>query len=88
MYGVFKAYCTRVGDGPFPTEQSNEIGETLQTRGKEFGVTTKRKRRCGWLDAFLLQYSNMINSYSAYVFVINFFSFINFSLFLNQLCNY
>ena len=67
VYGVMKAYCTRVGDGPFPTEQNNKIGELLQTRGKEIGVTTKRKRRCGWLDMVLLRYSNMINGYTAYV---------------------
>jgi adenylosuccinate synthase len=65
VYGVAKAYCTRVGDGPFPTEQKNEIGELLQTRGREVGVTTKRKRRCGWLDTVLLRYSNVINGYSA-----------------------
>lgn len=60
-----KAYTTRVGDGAFPTEQSNEIGEMLQTKGKEIGVTTKRKRRCGWLDLVLLKYSHMINGYTA-----------------------
>lgn len=65
IYGVVKAYCTRVGDGPFPTELSDGLGETLQTRGGEIGVTTKRKRRCGWLDTVLLRYSNMINGYSA-----------------------
>ncbi|RWS01665.1 adenylosuccinate synthetase-like protein [Dinothrombium tinctorium] len=65
VYGVVKAYCTRVGDGPFPTEQNNEIGEYLQKRGKEIGVTTKRKRRCGWLDIVLLRYSNIINGYTA-----------------------
>ncbi|KAI1295602.1 Adenylosuccinate synthetase [Halotydeus destructor] len=65
VYGVAKAYCTRVGDGPFPTEQTNAIGDLLQERGKEIGVTTKRKRRCGWLDAVLLRYSNVINGYSA-----------------------
>lgn len=65
VYGVAKAYCTRVGDGPFPTEQLNEIGDLLQSRGKEIGVTTKRKRRCGWLDTVLLRYSNLINGYSA-----------------------
>lgn len=64
---MVKAYCTRVGDGPFPTEQRNEIGNILQSRGKEWGVTTKRKRRCGWLDTVLLTYSNMINGYTAYV---------------------
>lgn len=65
IYGVVKAYCTRVGDGPFPTELFNELGERLQKRGKEIGVTTKRKRRCGWLDTVLLRYSNMINGYTA-----------------------
>lgn len=65
VYGVTKAYTTRVGDGAFPTEQSNEIGEMLQTKGKEIGVTTKRKRRCGWLDLVLLKYSHMINGYTA-----------------------
>ncbi|GJQ76411.1 hypothetical protein Trydic_g2127 [Trypoxylus dichotomus] len=65
VIGVVKAYTTRVGDGPFPTELHDEIGELLQTKGHEFGVTTKRKRRCGWLDFFLLQYTNMINGYTA-----------------------
>ncbi|XP_023221331.1 adenylosuccinate synthetase-like, partial [Centruroides sculpturatus] len=64
VYGVVKAYCTRVGDGPFPTELKNNLGEILQTRGHEIGVTTKRKRRCGWLDIVLLRYSNMINGYT------------------------
>uniref|UniRef100_D3TRK8 Adenylosuccinate synthetase n=1 Tax=Glossina morsitans morsitans TaxID=37546 RepID=D3TRK8_GLOMM len=64
IIGVVKAYTTRVGDGPFPTEQLNEIGELLQTRGFEIGVTTKRKRRCGWLDVPLLQYSSMVNGYT------------------------
>ncbi|KFM75997.1 Adenylosuccinate synthetase, partial [Stegodyphus mimosarum] len=62
--GVVKAYSTRVGDGPFPTELCDGIGEILQSRGGEIGVTTKRKRRCGWLDAVLLRYSNMINGYT------------------------
>ena len=65
VYGVAKAYCTRVGDGPFPTEQSNEIGEKLQRLGREIGVTTKRVRRCGWLDTVLLRYSALINGYTA-----------------------
>ncbi|KAK9869309.1 hypothetical protein WA026_003060 [Henosepilachna vigintioctopunctata] len=64
VIGVVKAYTTRVGDGPFPTERKDEIGELLQSRGGEFGVTTKRKRRCGWLDLVLLKYTNMINGYS------------------------
>jgi len=64
VYGVVKAYTTRVGDGPFPTEQKNEIGEFLQKTGAEVGVTTGRKRRCGWLDMFLLQYTNLVNGYT------------------------
>lgn len=64
-YGVVKAYTTRVGEGPFPTEQLNNVGELLQERGHEWGVTTKRKRRCGWLDIPVLQHSNRINGYAA-----------------------
>jgi adenylosuccinate synthase len=64
VYGVVKAYTTRVGDGPFPTEQINEIGEQLQTVGGEIGVTTRRKRRCGWLDIPLLQYTTTVNGYT------------------------
>nr|XP_018902134.1 PREDICTED: adenylosuccinate synthetase-like [Bemisia tabaci] len=64
VIGVVKAYTTRVGDGPFPTELKDEIGEKLQTIGAEFGVTTKRKRRCGWLDIPLLQYTSMVNGYT------------------------
>lgn len=64
VVGVVKAYTTRVGDGPFPTEQDNEIGEFLQVTGGEIGVTTKRKRRCGWLDIPMLQYSSMLNGYT------------------------
>lgn len=65
VYGVIKAYTTRVGDGPFPTEQLNAIGEMLQTRGAEIGVTTKRKRRCGWLDLAVLRHTHMVNGYTA-----------------------
>ncbi len=61
IVGVVKAYSTRVGNGPFPTEQCNEIGEALRTTGGEFGATTGRPRRCGWLDLFSLQYSVRIN---------------------------
>jgi len=61
ILGVAKAYCTRVGNGPFPTEQHGEIGERLQTVGHEFGATTGRPRRCGWFDAVALKYSAMIN---------------------------
>jgi len=64
VYGVVKAYTTRVGDGPFPTEQKNEIGERLQSIGAEIGVTTRRKRRCGWLDIPLLQYTTAVNGYT------------------------
>lgn len=65
VYGVVKAYTTRVGEGPFPTEQLNEAGKTLQDIGAEFGVTTGRKRRCGWLDLVVLKYSTLINGYTS-----------------------
>lgn len=65
IYGVVKAYTTRVGEGPFPTEQLNADGETLQTVGAEYGVTTGRKRRCGWLDLVVLKYSTLINGYTS-----------------------
>ncbi|XP_078261496.1 adenylosuccinate synthetase isozyme 2 isoform X1 [Rhinoraja longicauda] len=65
VYGVVKAYTTRVGIGAFPTEQNNDIGELLQSRGSEVGVTTGRKRRCGWLDLVLLKYAHMINGFTA-----------------------
>lgn len=65
IYGVVKAYTTRVGAGPFPTEQLNEIGEYLQDVGAEYGVTTGRKRRCGWLDLVVLRYSTLINGYTS-----------------------
>ncbi|AMD19438.1 HBR537Cp [Eremothecium sinecaudum] len=65
IYGVVKAYTTRVGEGPFPTEQLNEYGEKLQDIGAEFGVTTGRKRRCGWLDLVVLKYSTLINGYTS-----------------------
>ncbi|KAG2467108.1 PURA2 synthetase, partial [Polypterus senegalus] len=67
VYGVVKAYTTRVGIGAFPSEQKNEIGDILQSRGKEVGVTTGRKRRCGWLDLVLLKYAHMINGFTATV---------------------
>ena len=59
-----KAYTTRVGSGPFPTEQLNHIGEHLQRVGMEYGTTTGRKRRCGWLDLVVMKYSHMINDYT------------------------
>ncbi|MBN2697982.1 MAG: adenylosuccinate synthase [Bacteroidales bacterium] len=61
VYGVFKAYCTRVGSGPFPTELFGEEGDRLRDIGKEFGSTTGRPRRCGWLDLVSLKYSLMLN---------------------------
>ncbi|MCM1151670.1 MAG: adenylosuccinate synthase [Alistipes sp.] len=61
VYGIFKAYCTRVGAGPFPTELFDETGERLCSLGHEFGAVTGRKRRCGWLDLVALKYSIMIN---------------------------
>jgi adenylosuccinate synthase len=64
IIGVVKAYSTRVGNGPFPTELLNETGEELRTIGQEFGATTGRPRRCGWLDAFALRYSVMVNGIS------------------------
>jgi len=61
VYGIFKAYSTRVGSGPFPTELLDEEGELMRKEGKEFGSTTGRPRRCGWLDLPALKYSIMIN---------------------------
>lgn len=61
VIGIVKAYTTRVGLGPFPTELVNETGENLRKWGAEFGATTGRPRRCGWFDAFLVGYSRMIN---------------------------
>lgn len=61
VIGIVKAYTTRVGNGPFPTELTEEEGDKLRTLGAEFGATTGRPRRCGWFDAFLVAYSKMIN---------------------------
>ncbi|HLP74266.1 MAG TPA: adenylosuccinate synthase [Bacteroidales bacterium] len=61
IFGIFKAYCTRVGTGPFPTELNDATGENLRKTGHEFGATTGRPRRCGWLDLPALKYSIMIN---------------------------
>ncbi len=61
VIGVIKAYTTRVGEGPFPTELTCEVGETLRREGSEFGATTGRPRRCGWFDAVVGRYSAMIN---------------------------
>ncbi len=64
VYGIFKAYCTRVGAGPFPTELFDETGEKLCKLGHEFGAVTGRKRRCGWIDLVALKYAVMINGVS------------------------
>jgi len=61
IFGIFKAYCTRVGGGPFPTELNNATGEALRKGGNEFGSTTGRPRRCGWLDLPALKYAIMLN---------------------------
>jgi adenylosuccinate synthase len=61
VYGIFKAYCTRVGSGPFPTELNDETGEKIRQLGHEFGATTGRPRRCGWLDLPALKYAIMLN---------------------------
>ena len=61
VYGVLKAYSSRVGEGPYITEQNNEIGDTIRELGHEYGTTTKRPRRCGWLDLVALKYAVMIN---------------------------
>jgi len=61
VFGIFKAYCTRVGSGPFPTELNDETGELLRKKGCEYGATTGRPRRCGWLDLPALKYAIMIN---------------------------
>lgn len=61
VFGIFKAYCTRVGSGPFPTELLEETGEKMRQEGREFGATTGRPRRCGWLDLPALKYAIMIN---------------------------
>ena len=61
VFGIFKAYCTRVGSGPFPTELHDEVGESIRKAGNEFGSTTGRPRRCGWVDLPALKYAIMIN---------------------------
>lgn len=64
VIGVAKAYCTRVGGGPFPSEALDEAGDLLRKRGNEFGAVTGRPRRCGWMDLPLLRYAGMINGIS------------------------
>ncbi|WP_395766955.1 adenylosuccinate synthase [Aquirufa sp.] len=61
VFGIFKAYATRVGSGPFPTELEDEVGERMRQEGREFGSTTGRPRRCGWIDLPALKYAMMIN---------------------------
>ncbi len=61
VFGIFKAYCTRVGSGPFPTELNDTTGELMRTKGCEYGATTGRPRRCGWIDIPALKYAIMIN---------------------------
>ena len=61
IFGIFKAYCTRVGSGPFPTELNDDLGEKIRQEGREFGATTGRPRRTGWLDLPALKYSIMLN---------------------------
>lgn len=61
VIGIFKAYCTRVGSGPFPTELLDEVGEQIRQEGREFGSTTGRPRRCGWVDLPAMKYAIMIN---------------------------
>jgi len=65
VIGVVKAYTTRVGEGPFPTELNDDIGKLLREVGHEFGSTTGRPRRCGWFDAVVVNYSNVLNGYTA-----------------------
>lgn len=67
VFGIVKAYCTRVGSGPFPTELNDATGEELRAKGHEFGATTGRPRRCGWLDLVALKYSVMINGVTSMI---------------------
>src|SRR5881394_4535465 len=67
IIGITKAYCTRVGEGPFPTEIHDGIADRLRARGKEFGAVTGRPRRCGWIDMQVLRYATMINGVDWYV---------------------
>ncbi len=64
VLGVFKAYCTRVGGGPMPTELKDEIGDSIREQGHEYGTTTGRPRRCGWFDAVAARFSNRVNGYT------------------------
>ncbi len=66
VYGVMKAYTTRVGEGPFPTELNNDIGNTIRELGHEYGTTTGRPRRCGWLDAAMLKFAARVNGLTGF----------------------
>jgi adenylosuccinate synthase len=81
VYGIFKAYATRVGSGPFPTELLDEVGERMRQEGREFGSTTGRPRRCGWIDLPALKYAMMINGVTQLIMmkadVLNIFEEIN-----------
>ncbi|MEO0652635.1 MAG: adenylosuccinate synthetase, partial [Planctomycetota bacterium] len=65
--GIAKAYCTRVGEGPFPTELGGDLGDELRERGHEYGATTGRPRRCGWLDAVALRYALELNGADGWI---------------------
>ncbi len=67
VFGIFKAYTTRVGEGPFPTELNDETGELLRNKGHEYGATTGRTRRCGWLDLIALNFATMINGVTDFI---------------------
>ena len=66
IYGIFKSYSTRVGSGPFPTEERSNVGKALLKKGHEYGATTGRERRCGWLDIPLIKYSIMLNGINVF----------------------
>ena len=61
IIGICKAYTTRVGGGPFPTEQDNDIGQHIRDRGNEYGTVTRRPRRCGWFDAVAVRYTTRLS---------------------------
>ena len=67
VFGVSKAYCTRVGSGPFPTELNDDMGELIRKTGSEFGATTGRPRRCGWIDLIALQFACMVNGVTSII---------------------
>ncbi len=81
MIGISKLYCTRVGSGPFPTELLDEVGENIRQVGREFGSTTGRPRRCGWIDLVALRYAIILNGVTELVItkadVLNEFETIN-----------